>query len=60
MLAGKPKSKAMAANLIQLKDLFLVGFFLSIGLGGWPPLLLIGIAVVLGLAAAMKPLLYFS
>ena len=59
MLAGKPKSKAMAANLIQLKDLFLVGFFLSIGLGGWPPLLLIGIAVVLGLTAAMKPLLYF-
>ena len=59
MLAGKPKTKAMAENLIQLKDLFLVGFFLSIGLGGWPPALLIGVAVLLGLVAAGKPLLYF-
>ncbi len=59
ILAGQPKTKAMAENLIQLKDLFLVGFFLSIGLGGWPPALLIGVAVMLGLAAAGKPLLYF-
>ena len=34
LLAGKDKTKALATNLIQLKDLFLVGFFLSIGLGG--------------------------
>ncbi|WP_435219316.1 cation:proton antiporter domain-containing protein [Luminiphilus sp. nBUS_07] len=59
MLAGEQKTKALAANLIQLKDLFLVGFFLSIGLGGWPPALLIGVAVVLGLVSVGKPLLYF-
>lgn len=59
ILAGHPKTKALAHNLIQLKDLFLVGFFLSIGLGGWPSPLLIGVAVFLGLLAAAKPLLYF-
>lgn len=59
VLAGQPKSKALASNLIQLKDLFLVGFFLSIGLGGWPSATLIGVAIFLGLLAALKPLLYF-
>jgi glutathione-regulated potassium-efflux system ancillary protein KefC len=59
VLAGHPKSKAMASNLIQLKDLFLVGFFLSIGLGGWPEPHLIVLAVLIGLLAALKPLLYF-
>jgi len=59
ILAGHPKSKALAGNLIQLKDLFLVGFFLSIGLGGWPSATLIGVAVLIGLLAALKPLLYF-
>lgn len=59
ILAGHSKSRAMASNLIQLKDLFLVGFFLSIGMGGWPSTTLIGIALVIGLMAAVKPLLYF-
>ena len=59
MLAGAQKTKALAANLTQLKDLFLVGFFLSIGLGGWPPTILIGVAIILGLASVAKPLLYF-
>lgn len=59
MLAGKQKTKTLATNLMQLKDLFLVGFFLSIGLGGWPPALLIGVAIVLGCVSALKPLLYF-
>lgn len=59
VLAGHPKSKAMAANLIQLKDLFLVGFFLSIGLSGWPSSTLIILAVLLGVMATLKPFLYF-
>lgn len=59
MLAGHPKSKAVADNLIQLKDLFLIGFFLSIGLGGWPELSLILAGLTLGILAALKPLLYF-
>jgi predicted Kef-type K+ transport protein len=59
VLAGHQKSKAMAANLIQLKDLFLVGFFLSIGLSGWPAWQFMVLAVFIGLLAALKPLLHF-
>ena len=59
ILAGHPKSKAMAANLVQLKDLFLIGFFLSIGLSGWPSTPLVIIAICLGSLACVKPLLYF-
>jgi predicted Kef-type K+ transport protein len=59
ILAGHPKAKAMATNLLHLKDLFLVGFFLSIGLGGWPSTTLIVLGVFIGVLAALKPLLYF-
>jgi predicted Kef-type K+ transport protein len=59
LLAGDPKAKELARNLLYFKDLFLVGFFLSIGLGGWPSWGLIVLAVVLGLLAVLKPLLYF-
>ena len=59
VLAGHHKSKAMANNLMQLKDLFLVGFFLSIGLGGWPSTTLIFVSILIGLLAGLKPLLYF-
>lgn len=34
VLAGRPRAKEMADALLSLKDLFLVAFFLSIGLGG--------------------------
>ena len=59
VLAGHHKSKAMSNNLVQLKDLFLVGFFLSIGLGGWPSTTLILVSIVIGVLAGLKPLLYF-
>jgi glutathione-regulated potassium-efflux system ancillary protein KefC len=36
LLAGDQKAKELSRNLLYFKDLFLVGFFLSIGLGGWP------------------------
>jgi predicted Kef-type K+ transport protein len=59
LLSGEQKAKELARNLLYFKDLFLVGFFLSIGLGGWPSVGLITIATTLGLLAALKPLLYF-
>jgi predicted Kef-type K+ transport protein len=58
-LAGHQKSKELARNLLQFKDLFLVGFFLSIGLEGWPRQELIILALVLGGLAVLKPILYF-
>lgn len=59
VLAGHQKSTEMANNLVQLKDLFLIGFFLSIGLGGWPSTTLVFVAILIGLLASVKPLIYF-
>ncbi|WP_439107094.1 cation:proton antiporter domain-containing protein [Congregibacter sp.] len=59
LLAGEQKAKELARNLLYFKDLFLVGFFLSIGLGGWPPTSLMILALLIGGMALLKPLLYF-
>jgi glutathione-regulated potassium-efflux system ancillary protein KefC len=59
LLAGHQKAKELARNLLQFKDLFLVCFFLSIGLDGWPPADMIVLAVIVGLLVLVKPPLYF-
>ena len=59
VLAGHQKSKELSRTLLQFKDLFLVGFFLSIGLAGWPQQEIIVLSIILGLLALLKPLLYF-
>ena len=59
VLAGDQKAKELSRNLLQFKDLFLVGFFLTIGLDGWPQQELVVLAFILGLLAIIKPLLYF-
>lgn len=59
LLAGEQKAKELARNLLYFKDLFLVGFFLSIGLSGWPSPALMLFAVLVGLLALLKPLLFF-
>jgi len=38
LLSGHPRSDELSNTLLGFKDLFLVGFFLSIGLAGTPPL----------------------
>lgn len=59
LLAGTQKSKELSRNLMHFKDLFLVGFFLTIGLSGWPSGGVLIVALVLGCLALLKPLLYF-
>lgn len=59
LFAGEQKGKELARNLLYFKDLFLVGFFLSIGLSGWPAPSLMILALILGSLALLKPLLYF-
>ncbi|MDH3665066.1 MAG: cation:proton antiporter, partial [Alphaproteobacteria bacterium] len=66
LLAGHPKAKELAKSLLSFKDLFLVGFFLSVGmtaLPGWGELLAalllivflpIKVAVYLGLFTTFK------
>ncbi len=59
VLAGDQKAKELAKNLLYFKDLFLVGFFLSIGLSGWPEPTVLIVSVVLGAMALLKPAPYF-
>jgi glutathione-regulated potassium-efflux system ancillary protein KefC len=59
LLAGSQKSKELSKNLLHFKDLFLVAFFVAIGLSGWPEPKLIYIAVLIGVLAPLKSPLYF-
>ncbi len=59
VLAGHQKAKELSRNLLQFKDLFLVCFFLTIGLDGWPRQDMMLVALLLGLLVVIKPPLYF-
>ncbi|MEQ8955694.1 MAG: cation:proton antiporter, partial [Gammaproteobacteria bacterium] len=59
VIAGHSKSNELARNLMQFKELFLVGFFLTIGLNGLPDgeqWLLAMIFAIVGIL--FKPLLF--
>jgi len=58
-LAGHQKAKELSRNLMQFKDLFLVSFFLLIGLSGWPALEIMAVALVIGILSVLKPVLYY-
>ncbi|UCD78447.1 MAG: cation:proton antiporter [Desulfobacterales bacterium] len=59
LVSGHPKAGEMSDALLSFKDLFLVGFFLSIGLSGAPSLNAFGIAGLLAVAVAFKVVLFF-
>ena len=59
LLAGHPSAKEMAKSLFNLKELFLVCFFLSIGLGGLPHIDHLYVAGYLSLLLFGKIALYF-
>jgi len=60
LLANHPKAEEMAKALFSIKELFLVGFFLSIGMAGELPNFEIMIAVsVLAIALLFKSGLFF-
>jgi predicted Kef-type K+ transport protein len=59
LVAGHPKTGEMSDILLSFKDLFLVGFFLSIGLSGAPTPQSFGIAGFLTIAVAFKVILFF-
>jgi hypothetical protein len=60
LMAGHKKSSEMAKTLLGLKDLFLVGFFLTIGLSGAPSLAALGVAALLVMAVPFKVALFFT
>jgi predicted Kef-type K+ transport protein len=59
LAAGHPKAGEMAKGLLSFKDLFLVGFFLSIGLAGAPTLQAVGIGGLLTVGVIFKVILFF-
>jgi glutathione-regulated potassium-efflux system ancillary protein KefC len=59
IVASHPKAEELSNSILGLKDLLLVGFFLSIGLIGVPDLRGLGIASLLVLALPLKVLLFF-
>jgi len=59
LLASHPKSEELARHLLSFKDLFLVSFFLTIGLAGGLTLQTAGIALLLVLLLPLKTGLFF-
>ncbi|MDH3468640.1 MAG: cation:proton antiporter [Gammaproteobacteria bacterium] len=59
LLAEHPRAKEMSNSLWGLKEVFLVGFFLQIGLFGLPTWNALVIAVGLGLLLPLKAALFF-
>jgi len=59
LIANHKKSKELAEILLNFKDFFLIGFFLSIGFMGIPTPEILIIALVLALGINFKVILYF-
>ena len=59
MLAGHPRSQELSKSLWSVKEVFLVGFFLQIGIGGLPDGQALIFAVVAALVLPLKGMLFF-
>ncbi len=60
LIGQHPKSKELAKTLLGFKDLFLMLFFLTIGLNGFPTLEGLGIALLFVLVMPLKVALFFG
>jgi predicted Kef-type K+ transport protein len=60
LLASQAKSAELSKSLMAFKDLFLIGFFLTIGLTALPSIELVSIALILCLLLPLKFLLFFG
>ncbi|AEI94980.1 cation:proton antiporter family protein [Roseobacter litoralis] len=59
LLSNHPRASELSDALWSLKEIFLVGFFLSIGMSGLPDWDALIFAVVLGLMLPLKGILFF-
>ena len=59
LLGNTEKSNELYKNLLNLKDLFLIGFFLQIGYYGLPSLEMLYVAVTLALLIFLRPIIYY-
>ena len=58
--ADKAKSKELYDQLISLKNLLLIGFFLHIGYYGFPSIQMLLVAIALAGLILLRPVIYFS
>ncbi len=59
LMSRHRRADELAASLFSVKDLFLLGFFLQIGMSGTPTLALAGLGVAFALLAPIKAVLFF-
>ena len=59
LLSSHPRASELSDSLWSLKEVFLVGFFLSIGMSGLPDLNALMFALVLGILLPLKGILFF-
>ena len=60
LIANHPKAEEMAKNMLGFKDLFLLGFFLSIGLSAQLTLETVVVGAVIALVVVLKTALFFA
>ncbi|WP_417528078.1 cation:proton antiporter [Marinomonas shanghaiensis] len=60
LLASHPKATEMNKSLTNFKDLFLIGFFLSIGFTALPTFSMIGMSLIITLILLVKFALFFA
>ena len=60
LLANHPRSSELSKALWSIKEIFLVGFFLQIGIGGLPDQQAVIFALVLAVALPLKGALFFG
>jgi len=59
LLSGHPKAKELGNAMLSFKDIFLVGFFLTIGLSGLPDWETLGISILFTLILPFKVILFY-
>jgi glutathione-regulated potassium-efflux system ancillary protein KefC len=60
LVAAHPKASELAERLLSFKDLFLIGFFLNIGISGSPTLTGVGLGLFLAGIVPLKTALFFG
>ncbi|EAR60048.1 cation:proton antiporter family protein [Neptuniibacter caesariensis] len=60
LLSTHPKASELTKSLLSFKDLFLIGFFLSIGFTALPDWSMLGMATILAILIPLKYLMFFG
>ena len=59
LLSKDDKAPELAKSLLAFKDIFLIGFFLSIGFAALPTFSMLGVALIMAVALPIKAAMFF-